>query len=259
MGAMHQEIEWLLSEKYHGQKTAGFLADRARLKAGEPLAYIIGHIPFLNCTIHLDSRPLIPRPETEYWVAQAIESISNIEQAKIRVLDLCAGSGCIGVAVAKALPTATVDFAEIDPAHHATIKKNLTTNPPTNDNNDPIIIDDNRSIYGGDLFVEISAQEQYDYILSNPPYIDPALDRAEPSVKGFEPHRALYGGVNGLVVIKRLIADAPAYLKQNGELWIEHEPEQTADIAQLASSAGFLVTTHHDQYNVERFSQLTLR
>jgi len=78
----NQELDWLLKEKYHGVESEAFHADCARLATGEPLGYLIGHVPFLNCTIHLDSHPLIPRPETEFWTEQAIAEI--IHQAKTK-------------------------------------------------------------------------------------------------------------------------------------------------------------------------------
>ena len=91
-----QAEDWLLKEKYKGVKSRAFLADCQELKAGVPLAYVIGSIPFLDTKIYLDSKPLIPRPETEYWTEQAIKSIKTVASAN--VLDLCSGSVCIGVA-----------------------------------------------------------------------------------------------------------------------------------------------------------------
>jgi release factor glutamine methyltransferase len=254
---MLKETEWLLQEKYNGQKSESFLDDCARLEAGEPLAYVIGHIPFLDCTIWLDSKPLIPRPETEFWVEKAIAHIAksfprvNLGK-KLDVLDLCAGSGCIGVAIAKAFPEVQVDFVEIDASHHPTIKKNLRENCTP-------ITRDRCAVFGGDLFCEIPTGTKYDFILSNPPYIDPALDRTEPSVKNYEPHQALYGGDQGLALIAQIIATAPTYLGSGGELWLEHEPEQSETIASLATDAGFSCHTHQDQYEVERFSRLVVQ
>jgi release factor glutamine methyltransferase len=201
--------------------------------------------------------PLIPRPETEYWVEKAIAHISKSFPRvtlgqKLDVLDLCAGSGCIGVAIAKAFPTAHVDFAEIDTSHHPTIKKNLRENCA------PITCD-RCAVFSGDLFAEIPTDTKYDFIVSNPPYIDPALDRTEPSVKNYEPHQALYGGNKGLALIERIIATAPTYIKPGGELWLEHEPEQTLSIASLATEAGFSCHTQQDQYNVERYSRLVVQ
>ena len=257
---LSQAEKWLLVEKYQGVESPAFFADCQKLSAGEPLAYLIGHIPFLNCQIWLDSHPLIPRPETEFWVERAIKKIHTscprvplgqevwASDMAPHLLDLCAGSGCIGVAVAKAIPIARVDFGEIDPSHLATIQKNLETNQ---------LNQHNHQIIQSDLFKNIT--KRYDFILSNPPYIDPVIDRAETSVKTHEPHRALYGGQNGLELIRTIIAEAPAHLNPQGQLWLEHEPEQSKTIQALGQANGFSVTTHQDQYNVERYTILVLQ
>lgn len=311
---LSQDEQWLLKEKYGGDKSTpvfnvtadeiknkyswsdAFFADCERLRAGEPLAYLIGHAPFLDCTIHLDSRPLIPRPETELWVEQAIAHIvakhasprsdlglangsgNKIEcaaPAAPRILDLCAGSGCIGVAIAKGIPEAQVDFADIDIRHLPTIEKNLNANE----------IDTARChIWQSDLFANVGDQCSsprsdlglgpagsrhkagrqdgvvlYDFILTNPPYIDSALDRIESSVKAHEPHHALYGGQDGLEFIKAIIVNAPHFLHPHGQLWIEHEPEQSAAIKSLGTHHNFRVATHRDQYRQERYSILVLQ
>jgi len=246
---MEREGEWLLKEKYNGEKTAGFFTDLKRLVSGEPVGYVIGRIPFLDCRIYLDSHPLIPRPETEFWVEKAIKEIvsSSLTRRNIKILDLCAGSGAIGVAVAKHIPESLVDFAEIDPQHAATIERNIKENN----------IDSSRvRIITGDLFENIT--DQYDFILTNPPYIDPALDRTEESVKNFEPHLALYGGDNGMELIERIIAAAPGYISDNGQLWIEHEPEQSEEILEQASDYKAAAKTFLDQYGIERYSVLKI-
>lgn len=244
---MSKDEQWLLEEKYNGQKTEGFLADHARLREGEPLAYVIGHIPFLNTTIHLDSKPLIPRPETEFWVERIIDTILfRGLTPKLRILDLCAGSGCIGVAVLKAIPEALVDFVEIDESHHTTISRNIHENGT----------DVSRTqIIGGNLFEKVT--HTYDYILSNPPYIDKILERTESSVLLYEPHQALFAGNGGLALIERIITDAPTHLTNHGVLVIEHEPEHYARIHGLGSHRGFAVRHEKDQYNVLRYTVLT--
>lgn len=244
---MTQEEQWLLKEKWHGQKTEGFLADCERLKTGEPLAYIIGHISFLNTKIFLDSHPLIPRTETEFWVEKIIAKIkAHTGPTCVRILDLCAGSGCIGVAVLARVPHACVDFVEIDTGHHATILKNITENG----------IDPARAqILGGNLFEKCSGT--YDFILTNPPYIDSALDRTEESVKKFEPEIALYGGELGMELIENIIERAPGFLSDSGILIIEHEPEQCDAITTKAHSVGFRGDTFPDQYGILRYTLLS--
>jgi len=247
-----QEEQWLLKEKYGGEKCEAFFTDLELLKSGTPLAYLIGSIPFLDCTIHLDSHPLIPRPETEYWAEKAIVSIRQYvrtdDRTDVNVLDLCAGSGAIGIAVAKAVPEAQVDLTDIDAAHLHTVEKNIEQNltKPFNRLND----------FTSDLFENIPQENKYHFILTNPPYVDPEIDRAEPSVKLHEPHLALYGGAEGMECIGKIIAQAPEYLTNDGQLWIEHEPEQVVAIMKLALENNFSVTTHNDQYNTPRYSVL---
>lgn len=244
---MEKEIAWLLQDKYAGNKTAEFEKDVLRLREGVPLAYIIGWTPFLHTKIWLDSSPLIPRPETEFWVEKVISKIKQIQTSEVRppmlkILDLCAGSGCIGVAILKNIPNAVVHFAEIDVRHHETIRKNILENE----------IDLERTkIFGGNLFENIS--DKYDFIVTNPPYIDPKLSgRIQESVKTHEPEIALFGGTDGMEIIKKMIKEAPKYLNEGGLLYIEHEPEQTEKIKELALN----VETFKDQFGVPRYSRI---
>ncbi len=237
---MDKETKWLLDEKYNGITSEEFERDRERLVAGEPLAYIIGWVPFLRSKIYLDSRPLIPRTETEYWVEKAIKEIQSKGIQHPKILDLCAGSGCIGVVALNSLPGATVDFAEMDETHHETIQKNIREND---------ISQDRTRIFGGDLFEQLS--DTYDVILTNPPYIDPKeIAGVEPNVLGFEPSGALFGGINGMEFIQRIIGDAPQFLKPGGMLIIEHEPEQEFLIKQLLPE----IVSYPDQFGIIRFS-----
>ncbi|MCB9810072.1 HemK family protein methyltransferase [Candidatus Nomurabacteria bacterium] len=250
-----QEEEWLLKEKYAGKKCEAFFTDCKRLALGEPLAYIIGFSPFLDCKIWLDNRPLIPRPETEFWTEEAIKAIRGGETISLgldaespRILDLCAGSGCIGVAVAKAIPEARVDFGEIDARLLPTITKNIFEN---------LVETENCNVIHTSLFSNLPGR--YDYILTNPPYIDITLNRTDKSVKEFEPYVALFGGIDGLEIISQLIIDATSHLAVGGQLWIEHEPEQSQTIKDLGLENGFSVNTQKDQFKVERYSILVLQ
>lgn len=246
---MNKEETWLLREKYAGRQTDDFLADCARLAAGEPLAYLIGYVPFLSCQIDLTGRPLIPRVETEFWVERAISAI-RMQASSLHILDLCAGSGCIGVAVAKAMPEAGVDFVEIDARLLPTITNNLTTNG---------VHAERSHVFHSDLFTDVPDTNRYHFILSNPPYIDRDSGQTTNSVLDFEPHLALFGGQDGLEIITNIIRQAPDYINPNGQLWLEHEPEQCAAIAELGELAGFLVSHNTDQYGIQRYSVLTLK
>lgn len=244
------EENWLLKEKYHGKKTSEFENDCLRLSSGVPLAYLIGYIPFLNCKIWLDSKPLIPRPETEFWVEKVLAEVnyySNDKNKTIKILDLCAGSGCIGIAIAKNNLQTRVDFIELD-KHQQTITKNCLENN---------IGHERFKVFHGDLFLPLN-DEKYDFILSNPPYIDKNLNRVDNSVKENEPALALYGGNEGVEIIARIINESPRHLKPGGRLWLEHEPEQIETINNLAKNK-FHIINYLDQYQVQRFSQLVLQ
>lgn len=246
---MSQDIEWLLNEKYLGEESDAFFADVKRMVLGEPLGYLIGHVPFLDTTIYLDSKPLIPRPETEFWTEKVIaEMKQGSAPVSPRVLDLCAGSGCIGVAIAKAIPRAVVHFSEIDERHISTIEKNLLENG----------IDQARTTLAHTHLFDVF-KGTYDFIVCNPPYIDMDLKRTDDNVLEHEPYIALSGGLAGLEVIAEIIEQAPKHLERGGQLWLEHESEQSEAIRNLARERHFSCSTHHDQYDVERYSVLVLQ
>lgn len=214
----NREIEWLLREKYSGEKSPEFEKDVERLHQGEPVDYIIGHRPFLSCKIDLSLRPLIPRTETEFWVEQAIELIKaeHPQDTQVRVLDIFAGSGCIGIALMKHLPNVQVDFSEKDRVMCKQIGKNIEFNE---------IDSDRATIVRSDVFSKISGT--YDYIFANPPYIDSqAPDTVQESVLKWEPHSALFAKNAGLDFIETLIEDSEKHLNPGGTLFVECSPEQ---------------------------------
>jgi release factor glutamine methyltransferase len=129
---------------------------------------------------------------------------------------------------------------EIDVVHHTTIIKNIQSNG----------ISEHRSrIFGGNLFENIT--DQYDVILTNPPYINPHLsDRIGDDVLKFEPHLALFGGNDGMELIRTILTHIPRFLKPNGLLYIEHEPEQAEKIQELLPG----IVSEKDQFDVVRFS-----
>ncbi|HEY0979269.1 MAG TPA: HemK/PrmC family methyltransferase [Candidatus Paceibacterota bacterium] len=215
-------------DKYDGDPAADLSEDLARLRAGEPLAYVIGWIPFLGLRVGLSSRPLIPRPETEWWTEELIAHLKEKFGTKpFSFLDLCAGSGAIGLAVLAAFPQARVTLAELRPEHGAQIRENLEVN----------VLDASRAtIIESDLFAALSSM-RFDVIATNPPYIPE--DRAlEASVAAFEPQEALFAGSDGLSLIRRIAADAPVHLTAPGELWMECDTSNTEEAAALLRAQG---------------------
>ena len=233
---MTRDEQWLLEEKYSGVETPEYEADKKRLAAGEPLGYVIGWQPFLGLKIHLDSHPLIPRVETEWWIEQMLQTGS-----RLTFLDLCAGSGAIGCAALAKLPHARVYFGEIDPAHEATIVKNIRENHLEATRADIRI---------GDLFKPF-AGETFDLIAANPPYI-PAGRELDASVADHEPARALYSGDDGLDLIRRIAKELPDHLSPNGVAWIEVDSAHAAAACALFADRGLAAEIRTDQYGEPR-------
>jgi len=266
---MTKDEKWLLEEKYNGVATEEFDADRARLALGEPVAYIIGHQPFLGLKIYLDSKPLTPRPETEWWTEQILGDVgasarresrsatareeaifqqentplssSGSPTSRLTFLDLCAGSGAIGCAALARLPQARVFFGEIDPAYEATITKNIQENN----------LDTTRAdIRIGDLF-EPFENMQFDIIAANPPYV-PSGRELPQSVTDYEPSRALYAGDDGLELIRRIAVELPKHLAPGGTAWIEVDSAHAAAACALFTDQGLSATIRNDQYDQPR-------
>ena len=276
---MTKNEQWLLDEKYGGVPTEEYEKDKDRLASGEPVGYVIGWQPFLGLTIHLDSpysakatkgtRPLIPRPETEWWTEQLLTtdgmsarreshsatareeaifqqkntplSSNGLPEAPLRFLDLCAGSGAIGCAVLARVPNAQVCFGEIDPAHAPTILKNIRENH----------LDETRAdIRTGDLFAPF-ANMQFDVIAVNPPYI-PSERMLDDSVAKFEPHEALFSGVDGLDLICRIARGLSAHLAPRGTAWVECDISNIESAQTIFIKQGFNATIRTDQYGVQR-------
>ncbi len=245
-----KDTERLLREKYGGTPSTEYEADCARLETGEPLAYVIGWAPFLDCRIHFDSHPLIPRPETEFWTEQALEEMKYKES--VSVLDLFAGSGAIGVAVLKHITNARVDFGEIDESLFATIQKNIHENAPTQKEGvNPV----RARILQTNVWSGIS--DRYDFILANPPYVSENLtDRIQKSVLDFEPHTALFAENEGFSLIEETIRGASRHLNSSGVLYIEHEPEHKEQLIATAREAGLGLELMKDQFGTYRYSVL---
>lgn len=266
------EKEFLLREKYNGVKNSEYEADVMRIENGEPLAYVIGFVPFLDCKIFLDSHPLIPRPETEFWVEKVIEKLKTESwhpprglqfvsnrfalgqigslkavQKPLRVLDLFAGSGCVGVALLKHIPDAQVDFGEIDTNHFSTITKNIREND---------IEEIRTAVIRTDVWDGIT--NLYDIVCANPPYLSESrLNLIGPSVLAYEPKKALFADEDGFALIRRLILKAGAHLNPKGLMYIEHEPEHAEMIQKCAKEHGFNAENKQDQYGVLRYSVLS--
>jgi release factor glutamine methyltransferase len=198
---------------------------RRRAIAREPVAYIVGHRAFRRLDLSVDSRVLVPRPETELLVELALELPPGA-----RVLDCCCGSGAIALALKDERGDLSLCGSDIDPGALAVAAAN------------GVRLSLHVDWRCSDLLAELP--DAFDAIIANPPYVERAAIAAlEPEVSRHEPRHALDGGPSGLDTIARLIAQASQ--TSAATLILEHGPGQERAIAALCASAGYKQVTHH--------------
>lgn len=243
---LEREARWLLEEKYQGKLTKAAKRDIARLKAQEPIDYLIGFAEFAGCAIDLSQKPLIPRPETEYWTQKAIGDMRSFPKKRggMRCLDMFAGSGCVGVAVLRHILKARVDFAEKERKFLQQIRLNLKKNR---------VRSSRARVIQSDVFSNIPGR--YDSIFANPPYIaETRRKRIQDSVVKYEPHRSLFAGRDGLTYVKLFLKEAKHHLNPGGNMYVEFDPPQRKEIDQLFKKLGYKTWQFYkDQYGKWRF------
>ena len=181
----------------------------------EPLAYITGQQEFWSLGFLVSGDVLVPRPETETLVERALKHLAAINNHEApRILELGTGSGAIAVALASELPHAEIVATEIAPAALQIARRNASRNGVSNA----------MRFLQGDLFTALDQEleKDFDLILSNPPYIPRGeIAHLEAEVSRWEPRAALDGGVDGLDFYRRIIEEAPGYLRQGGAVAVE--------------------------------------
>ena len=193
---------------------------------GRPLWYIIGDVDFCGCTIKVDERVLIPRPETEQLAEIAIKTVEEGD----KVLDMCTGSGCLAIAIAKgcAGKNISVTAADVSDAAIMLAKENANLNSAV------------VHFVQTDLFDNIRGR--FNVIVCNPPYIKTAeiaeLDR---EVKDFEPRIALDGGEDGLDFYRRLAREINRYVARGGMLILEVGEDQAAEVLRLFEKRDYAI------------------
>lgn len=247
------EAEWLLCEALSLDRVGLYLnfdkplsdAELASYRSmvtrrakREPLQYILGSQEFMGLDFQVTPAVLIPRHDTEVLVTEAV----NRGQAARSILDIGAGSGCVAVAIAKALPAAEVCAVDISDEALAVARANAKRHEAA------------VQFFQGSL-LEPFAGRRFDMIVSNPPYIPKAeLDTLQPEVRAFEPQNALDGGVDGLDFYRAIVAGAPDYLNPGGWLLFEVGAGQAPDVLGLLKDAGFTQDcfTAQDPAEIER-------
>ncbi len=205
---------------------AAFIELCRRRAAGEPLQYLLGEWEFFGLPFGVGPGVLIPRPETELLVETALEKLQGL--AAPAVADLCSGSGCIAVAVAKSLSGAAVTAAELSDQALPYLKNNITRNAA------------NVEVVQGDVLApDLLAGRSFDMILSNPPYIsDEEMADLQPEVQ-HEPQLALWGGGDGLKFYAALPAICHPLLKAGGWLAFEIGYTQQTAVEGFLAAAGY--------------------
>ena len=197
--------------------------------SGRPLQYILGLTDFMGFDIKVDERVLIPRPETEMLVDTAVEEI-KARGNKVRVHDLCTGSGVIAGCVAAFCPEAEVSGSDISKDALELARYNCDILQPEI----PV------ALYEADLFGCPQLDGPFDMILSNPPYIAPEMiETLQTEVRDHEPRIALDGGSEGLEIIAKIIPEAEKRLSDGGVLLMEIGFDQGEKVCIMAEKAGF--------------------
>lgn len=212
-----------------------------RRRAHEPIAYLRGEREFYGLRFRVDGRVLIPRPDTETLVEVALARTSHVSLS-MRQLDLCTGSGCVAIAMAKKRPTAKVWASDISAEALAVARDNALRLGAYN-----------VAFVQGDLFAPIGAR-RFDVVTANPPYIPTAeIETLQADIKDFEPRVALDGGADGLDLVRRIVAEAPDHLVPGGVLAMEIGAGEAPSTQALLEERGFVeVRADRDYGKIER-------
>ena len=228
-------------EQYVGDAVCEAMeAGVARLMTGEPLAYVLGEWDFYGMTLYVDHNVLIPRDDTCAVTDLAIKQGLFLEKDP-RILDLCTGSGCIGLAVASRVKDARVTLADLSKDALAVAKKNIMS----------------QHLSGRVKCVQANAMEKpsaflgkFDMIISNPPYITTEeMQALDPSVKDHEPHMALHGGDDGLDFYRAIAENYAAALKPGGYLCFEFGMGQGDAVCAILEENGYTILERTRDYN----------
>ena len=200
-----------------------------------PYQYIVGFAEFMGLTYEVSRDVLIPRLDTEILGEEALKVIGF----EADVLDLCTGSGCIGISLKRYRPDIHVTCSDISHKALDMARKNIA-HQHLELANETGSLEKGIRLVEGDLFEPFDEDEKFDLIVSNPPYVSEEEYRSlMPEVKNHEPVTALIAGPDGLDIYRRLISDAPAYLKEGGKLLLEIGAAQAQAVTKLMEEAGF--------------------
>jgi release factor glutamine methyltransferase len=224
---LYTQFDKVVGKKQLAQLRA--LVERASQE--EPIAYIVGKTEFYSLELEITPECMIPRPETELLVERAIEFL-RMRSGKQLVCDLCTGSGCIAVAVAKNYLDAEIIATDISDGALKTAARNV----------ERYQLEGRVKLLCGDLFEPIVPQldvGKFDLIVCNPPYVSAAeFEKLGKKVKDYEPRAALFGGEDGLDICRRIIEEADEFLKPDAALMLEVGYRQGPVVEELLERRG---------------------
>jgi len=203
--ALFANPDRLLSAK----ESAALERDAAMLARGYPLAYLLKKVPFLDWTFRVDERALIPRPETEELVRRVAAGYA-VGEGPANIIDLCCGSGVMGLALALSFPGTRVTLTDLSPAALDLCRENAGLHG----------LGDRVRIQAGDLWSAVAVAATFDLVVANPPYVA-AQDPVAVSVSTHEPGLALHGGPDGGDHLRSILAALPRRLNPGGRAAFE--------------------------------------
>ncbi len=202
-----------------------------------PLQHLTGTAPMGRIDLAVGPGVFVPRPETELLFAWALAHLESVHAPL--VVDLCTGSGALALAIANARPDAAVHAVELDPAALTWARRNADARAAAGDT--PI------TLYAGDVTAADTLAElngRVDLLVANPPYV-PAAAELDPEVAEHDPPQALFGGADGLDVIRAMLPSITRLLRAGAPAGVEHDDSHGAQVARLFTAAGYTATTEH--------------
>jgi release factor glutamine methyltransferase len=223
------EAELLISAALTPDELEDLVAQRA---SGLPLEYVLGWAEFCGLRIAVEPGVFRPRPRTEFLVDEAVALVRGAESSAGRptvAVDLCCGSGALGVAVVAALPQVDLYAVDLDPAAVRCARRNVA--------------EAGGQVYEGDLYEPLPTTllGRVDLLVANAPYVPrEEIELMPPEARLYEPLMSLDGGADGLDILRRVISSAPRWLAPSGHLLVESSKRQAPQLVETLAGAGLI-------------------
>lgn len=222
--------EYLLihdEEEIPEDKVKEFFLKIERLGKNEPIQYIINSQEFMGFDFYVDKNVLIPQPDTEILVEEVIKIAKKLNESKIKILDMCTGSGAIAVSLSKLIENVDIIASDISEVALKVAIKNARENKTKID------------FIKSDLFENFPKESKFDIIVANPPYIKSNIIKNLPDEVKNEPILALDGGEDGLIFYKKISESAKIFLKENGYIAFEIGYDQKIEVEKILKEYGY--------------------